>query len=492
MNTILIAETGDDWLGPFENVETIDPRDYLATIDSPWKYGTRIYNLSRSYNYQSIGYYVSLLAEARGHRPIPDVSTIQDLHGSAAVRLIPQALEELIDESLQGLISDEFTLSVYFGENLAKKYDKLAKELSTLFQTPLLRFQFKRGSKWRLRRASAIALKAVPDHHREFVAAAAQKHFSRRSFNRPKRRAMRYDMAILHNPAEGDLAPSGESALKKMVKAAATEGIAAELITRQDSGRLLEFDALFIRETTAVNHHTYRLARRAESAGLVVMDDPLSILRCTNKVYLAELLSRAKVPMPTTWIVHRRNAAEIAQQVTFPIVLKRPDSAFSQGVVKAADEAELAARLDEFFETSELVIAQQYMRTDFDWRIGVLDGRALFACKYHMARGHWQIAKHSDAGNKPSFGRAETFPVETAPRKAVSTAVKAANLIGGGLYGVDIKEVDGQFYVIEVNDNPNLDSGVEDAVLRDELYRRLMESFVRRIEAKKQAPAMNP
>ncbi|MCM2374631.1 RimK family protein [Aporhodopirellula aestuarii] len=487
MKTILVAESNDDWIGEFEDVKIVDPRDYLASPDTKTRGRTRVYNLSRSYAYQSMGYYVSLLAEARGERPVPDVTTIQDLSGSAAVRLIPQYLEELIRTSLKGLTSDEFVLSVYFGENLAKRYDRLSRELYNVFQAPLLRFTFSRRSEWRLRRASAISLSAVPTTHRMFVAQAAKRHFARGRSSRPKRKSMRYDMAILHNPAEGQLAPSDETALKKLIKAAASEGINAELIMRTDSSRLLEFDALFIRETTAVSHHTYRLARRAQAAGMVVIDDPVSILRCSNKVYLAELLTRAKVPTPETTIVHRRNVEELAETISYPCVLKRPDSAFSQGVVKAANSDEFRARLAEFFEDSELVIAQTYMRTDFDWRIGVMDGRALFACKYHMARGHWQIAKHDSASPaNPRFGKADTLPVETAPRKAVATAVKAANLIGNGLYGVDVKEVDGQFYVIEVNDNPNLDSGVEDAVLRDELYRRIMESFVRRIEATKQ------
>ncbi len=472
--------------GGIEGVQTVDPSDYLANPDCETRRGTRVYNLCRSYSYQSMGYYVSLLAEARGQRPIPDVMTMQDLCGTAAIRLIPQALEELIQSSLHSLTTNDFVLSVYFGENLAKKYDRLSKELYGLFQAPLLRFKFSRRSKWRLRSASAIALSDVPEVHREFVAEAAHRHFAGRSVARPKRQATRYDLAILHNPDEGDLAPSDEVALKRMIKAAASEGIAAELITRQDADRLLEFDALFIRETTAVSHHTYRLARRAEAAGMVVIDDPLSILRCTNKVYLAEMLGRAKIPTPRTIVVHRRNAKKAAEELTFPCVLKRPDSAFSQGVVKANNTEELQQRLAEFFADSELVIAQEYMRTDFDWRIGILDQRAMFACKYHMARGHWQIAKHSTEGAKPKFGKCETVPVELAPRKAVAIALKAANLIGNGLYGVDVKEVDGQFYIIEVNDNPNLDSGVEDAVLREELYRRIMESFVRRIENSKQ------
>ena len=331
MNTILIAELGDAWLGTFEGVEVVDPRDYLAGGGDQYRRGTRIYNLSRSYGYQTIGYYVSLLAEARGHRPIPGVLTMQDLHGSSAMRLIPQQLEELIQKSLQSIASNEFKLSVYFGENLAKKYSKLSQELYGLFQAPLLRFEFKRGDKWRLRNASAIALKSVPEQHRSFVADAARRHFAGRALSPSKRKVMRYDLAILHNPEERELAPSDDAALKKFVKAAAELGIAAELITRKESGRLLEFDALFIRETTAVNHYTYRLARRAQAAGMVVIDDPQSILRCSNKVYLAELLNRAKIAIPKTWIVHRGNAGQVAKEVSFPVVLKRPDSAFFAG-----------------------------------------------------------------------------------------------------------------------------------------------------------------
>lgn len=489
MKTILIAESDDRWLcnGWVEGSDEFRmmlPAEYIAgEQDLSWRQA-RIFNLCRSYSYQSLGYYVSLLAEARGHRPIPDVMTIQDLSGGAGVRLIPQTLDALIEKSLAQLTSNEFVLSVYFGENLAKKHGRLARELHAIFQGPLLRFGFARRSKWRLRSASAIALKDVPFSHREFVSGAARRYFSKSVPSRPRRKALPYSLAILHDPDESELSPSDPLALKRMIKAAASEGIEAQLITAQDAGRLLEFDALFIRETTAVSHHTYRLARRAEAAGMVVIDDPLSILRCTNKVFLAELLARAKIPAPRTVVVHRKNRVAISETISYPCVLKQPDSAFSRGVVKANDPDEMNRYLDHFFLESELVIAQEFMKTDFDWRIGLIDGRPLYACKYHMARGHWQIAKHG-VDVKTTFGKFETLPIELAPRKCVALAERAAALIGTGLYGVDIKESDSNFYVIEVNDNPNLDSGVEDLVLRDELYRRIMESFVKRIERSK-------
>jgi len=75
--------------------------------------------------------------------------------------------------------------------------------------------------------------------------------------------------------------------------------------------------------------------------------------------------------------------------------------------------------------------------------------------------------------------------VELAPGRAVRVALKAANLIGNGLYGVDVKQSGDRFYVIEVNDNPNIDAGVEDAVLKQELYRRIMSVLLRRIEHRK-------
>ncbi len=110
------------------------------------------------------------------------------------------------------------------------------------------------------------------------------------------------------------------------------------MIGRDDYARLAEFDALFIRETTNVSHHTYRFARRAAIEGLVVMDDPESILKCSNKVYLAELLGRHKVPVPRTLVVHKDNISLVGEELGFPCILKQPDAAFSQGVVKIENE----------------------------------------------------------------------------------------------------------------------------------------------------------
>jgi len=232
-----------------------------------------------------------------------------------------------------------------------------------------------------------------------------------------------------------------------------------------------------------VDHITYQLSRQAAEAGMVVIDDPDSILRCTNKIYLHELLTRHHVPTPKTLVVHKDNVSQIVPALGLPCILKQPDGAFSQGVVKVEKEEELMARVGELLAESELVLAQEYLPTEFDWRIGVLDQRPLFICKYYMAPGHWQIIKHEH--HRTSEGRTEALSIGEAPDDVVKIAVQAANLIGDGFYGVDLKQVGCQCYVIEINDNPNVDAGNEDAVLSDALYREVMGVFRKRIESRK-------
>jgi len=255
-----------------------------------------------------------------------------------------------------------------------------------------------------------------------------------------------------------------------------------EPITKKDLPRLANFDALFIRETTTISNHTYRFARRAQQEGMPVIDDPLSMIRCTNKVYLNELMTTNKVPVPPTVIVAGPADFEVAAQTLgFPLVLKIPDSSFSRGVRKCVDFEELKKLATEWMEDSDLLIAQKFIPTQFDWRIGVLGGEPLFAIHYLMAKKHWQIVHHK-ANGKPDQGGIKTFTLKDTPSHVLETAVRAARCIGNGLYGVDLKETKDGIFVIEVNDNPNLDHGCEDSGEKDELWVRLTQWFLDRLE----------
>ncbi len=484
MSVLIVVNEPKQWPLTIPDVDVVAARTYLTDPHYSELRGLKVFNLCRTYRYQSLGYYVSLLAAARGHRPLPSIGTIQDLKSQTIIRHVSDELDELIQSSLAPIQSQRFVLSIYFGHNVAKRHDRLARHLFNLFPAPLLRAYFKRGETWLLQNIDPIPASEIPPEHRDFVVEAAGEYFAGRRRSRPRRAAARYDLAILHNPQEAN-PPSNEKAIQKFVRAAQTVGFATELIERDDYGRLAEFDALFIRETTSVNHHTYRFARRAEAEGLVVIDDPDSILKCTNKVYLAELLDHHKLPAPRTVIVHRDNIDEVVAELGLPIILKQPDSSFSEGVVKVESGESFLMTTRRLLERSELVVAQEFLPTDFDWRVGVLARQPLYVCKYFMARHHWQIIKRDRSG-RTRYGQVDSIPLDQAPEQAVRTAVRAANLIGDGLYGVDVKQVGHRFNVIEINDNPSIEAGDEDSELKDELYLRIMREFLHRVEARKQ------
>lgn len=486
MPILIIVNDPKDLPLKFEGVELVAAKTYLSDSRYALMRGAKVFNLCTSYRYQSTGYYVSLLAAARGHKPVPNITTIQDLKSQTLVRLASEDLDELIRKSLSSIHSAEFVLNIYFGKNPAKRYDILSIRLFKLFSAPFLRATFifnEKSGRWYLQSISPMAASDIPEEHRGFVVRTAQEFFGKRP--RVFRKvAYRYDLAILHNPSENE-PPSDERALQKFVRAAESLGLATEMIQKDDFGRLAEFDALFIRETTSVTHHTYRFARRAMAEGLVVVDDPESILKCTNKVFLAEVLERHKILIPRTVIVQRENSNAVCHTLGLPCVLKRPDSSFSQGVVKVESEKELAVNVHKMLERSDLIIAQEFIATAYDWRVGIFDRQPLYVCRYYMARHHWQIIKRDSTGRKTNEGDWDTLSVEYAPTRLIRTALRAANLIGEGFYGVDIKQVGEKFFVIEVNDNPSIDSGVEDRVLKDELYLRIMKVILRRIEQTK-------
>jgi glutathione synthase/RimK-type ligase-like ATP-grasp enzyme len=485
VSILIIVDNPRDWPLHIPGVSVVPARSYLTDPSYGEGRSVKAFNLCKSYRYQSLGYYVSLLAEARGHKPLPRVSTMEDLQSQNLVRLLTEDLDELVQKSLAPIKSDTFELSIYFGRNVAARYDALSHQLFSLLQAPLLRGHFERHrDQWRLRSVRAIASSDIPPLHQDFVVEAATAYFKGHRRRTHKRTQPRFDLAILHDPDNPE-PPSNARALQHFEKAAEEVGLQVEFITRADLGRLPEFDALFIRDTTFANHYTYRFSRRATAENLVVIDDPDSILKCNNKVYLAELLTRNNIPAPRTLMVHRGNMDLIISELGLPCVLKQPDSSFSLGVAKVETKQALLAKVNDLLQKSELIVAQEYLPTEFDWRVGILDRRPLFVCKYFMAAGHWQIVKRESGHTGYVDGPVQALAVAEAPEEVVRIALKVANLIGDGLYGVDIKQVGNRCYVIEVNDNPNVDAGNEDGVLKNALYREIMGSFVRRIEARK-------
>jgi glutathione synthase/RimK-type ligase-like ATP-grasp enzyme len=460
----------------------VSAREYLSSPEVA-NGARQIINLCAVEDYLSQGYYVSLLAEARGQRAVPSIDTVTGLAWKKIYKNHLSELATLIDKKALDAFADgknSCTAEIFFGEANHGWAKRLASRAFKLFPAPILEVNIKRlKGGWKIEYIWPLSSTTISPSELGRFGECLADHLNNRRNSASRRRKTMFDLAILFDPLE-KLPPSSESSVKHFVRAAERQNIQAEIISKKDLARLSSFDALFIRETTNIDNHTFTFARHAEARGMPVIDDSVSILRCSNKVYLREALARAKIATPKTLLITKTTLREVLGQLDFPCVLKIPDGSFSRGVVKVKNADEYVEQATKMLEDSFIILAQEYLYTEFDWRIGVLDGRPLFACKYHMAKGHWQIYNHR-AGGRTSAGGFETMAVEDAPPSVIKAAVKASLQMGHGLYGVDVKEARGIAHVIEVNDNPNIDAGIEDKFIGERMYDEVISEFRRRI-----------
>jgi glutathione synthase/RimK-type ligase-like ATP-grasp enzyme len=137
-------------------------------------------------------------------------------------------------------------------------------------------------------------------------------------------------------------------------------------------------------------------------------------------------------------------------------------------VEKVASVSELLKVAKRFFKLSDWIVVQEYIESRFDWRIGVLNGELLYACRYIIPSETFKI--QASVNGHIVYCDVESVPADQVPSGVLDLGIKAGKAIGNGMYGVDIKESNGKLYVIEVNDNPSLEGG-EDAHYPDMFHK---------------------
>ncbi len=287
-------------------------------------------------------------------------------------------------------------------------------------------------------------------------------------------RSRRQDKILIVTGGASALSPSCPGSIRSFQRALESVGVEGEI-------RDLKFaddtaaDAAFLRTFTQVGGPAHRLAQRFERAGKPVLDRPASILRGCDKVHQAMILGRAGLPTPITRLVSSLGHLDAAVRAigNWPIVVKDPAGAFCTGIEMADGPDSLAEAVMRRMAASGSAVLQEFVPTPFDWRIGVLDGQALFAARYWMAPGSWKIRE--EANGESRWGRAEGIALSAVPTVVLAVATTAARAMGPGLWGLDLKVGPAGPIIIEVNDNPNIDDDVEAA--SDRVWSRLAQWF---------------
>jgi hypothetical protein len=232
----------------------------------------KLVNLARSYAYQSKGYYASLLAEARGHRVVPTVETMLELREA---KLYEHALPDLEDElnrcarRADVQPEGELKLLVCFGIARDPRFESFGRLLFDWFRCPALEVIVGPGEWLSIERIRPRNITRLANGEGAFLREALHQH-TRREWRDPKARTIaKYDLAVLYDPNE-KIPPTSADSIKHFARIAEKHSVDVERITRRQLAELAEYDGLFIRETTSIDNHTYRFARRAWQEGMPV------------------------------------------------------------------------------------------------------------------------------------------------------------------------------------------------------------------------------
>ena len=272
--------------------------------------------------------------------------------------------------------------------------------------------------------------------------------------------------------------PREEGALNNFKQAAEAAGNEFNFLFRENISEIPNYNAVFIRATTDPLFTAYIVSKTAWELGLKVIDDPESIQICGNKVHQYELFEKYNVPrIPTISLnkdeLHHKRINEIFDTLGKPVVIKAPYTSFSRYVEKAACETSFKEVAKRYFKKSDVLAIQKFTPTAFDWRVGVLNNEVLYVCKYMIPKGKWKHGAKLRGKSTVVWGRTVAMEKQTAPERLREVALKACSVVGKGLYGVDIKEVDGDYVVVEVNDNPSIYAGYEDSKDKD-IYEKII------------------
>src|SRR5437868_510643 len=116
LKTVVVTDQNQKWI-EIPDATVVTARRYVAEPESGNAGTVRLLNLCRTGRYQGRGYYVSLLAEARGHSAVPNVKTIENLRSEAYVQALDAEIQPLVQETLHHDDSERFQLDVYLGRH---------------------------------------------------------------------------------------------------------------------------------------------------------------------------------------------------------------------------------------------------------------------------------------------------------------------------------------------------------------------------------------
>ncbi len=175
----IVLEDMKDWKPYYPSDRIISANEYLMSSGKETVGNMHVINLCRSYGYLDLGWYVSLLAESRRHKVIPDTSAILNISKRSIYSLELDDLNDTVDRILKsehekhqdgGSDFKTFSVRFFFGQTDLAAFSSLARQMYDMFAIPILEVEFKKRDKWIIEKISPVPLRSLlPFEEDQFV-----------------------------------------------------------------------------------------------------------------------------------------------------------------------------------------------------------------------------------------------------------------------------------------------------------------------------------
>src|SRR3569832_1153278 len=150
-HTILV-ENRKDWQPHFPVANIIEAKEYIANPEYLKSKHEKVINLCCCFRFLCLGFYCSLLAEARWHRVIPIVMFLSDLSSKAVYSRNLEDLDELGQKILRKRAeqpaSGTLQFHIFFGQCEFPFLQDVARQIFDQFPCPLLRVELMLRDNW--------------------------------------------------------------------------------------------------------------------------------------------------------------------------------------------------------------------------------------------------------------------------------------------------------------------------------------------------------
>lgn len=218
----------------------------------------------------------------------------------------------------------------------------------------------------------------------------------------------------------------------------------------------LQFDAVIPRIGASITTYGCAVLRQFEVAHVYSINESIAINRSRDKLRAHQLLARKGIGQPVTSYAHSARATDklIESVGGAPLILKLTESTHGEGVLLAETKKAAEALINAFRGIGSDFLVQEFIREagGSDIRCFVVGKRVIAAMQRTAASGEYRSNLHRG-------GVAQVVKLRPEER---SLAVRAAQVMGLDLAGVDLIRSSHGPLVIEVNSSPGLE-GIETA-----------------------------